>query len=77
MPVLDVAHIREDFPVLSRTVRDRPLLYLDNAATSQKPKAMIERIGQIYAHEYARAKEGHALSREAIQAFEGTRAKVA
>jgi cysteine desulfurase / selenocysteine lyase len=75
--MLDVARIREDFPVLARTVRGRPLVYLDNAATSQKPQAMIERISQIYAHDYARAEEGHTLSREATQAFEGTRAKVA
>jgi cysteine desulfurase/selenocysteine lyase len=75
--MLDVARIREDFPVLSRTVHGRPLVYLDNAATSQKPRAMIERITQIYAHDYARAEEGHTLSREATKAFEGTRAKAA
>ena len=73
--MFDLARIHKDFPVLSRTVRDRSPVYLD-AATSQKPKAMIELIGQIYGHEYARAQEGHTLSREATQPFEGTRAKI-
>jgi cysteine desulfurase/selenocysteine lyase len=76
MAMLGVDRIREDFPVLSRTVHGRPLVDLDNAATSQKPRAMIERITQIYAHDYARAEEGHTLSREATEAFEGTPAKV-
>jgi cysteine desulfurase/selenocysteine lyase len=74
---LNVAAIRAEFPILARTVRGRPLVYLDNAATSQKPRAMIDRIDQIYRHEYARVEEGHTLSSEATKAFEGTRAKVA
>jgi cysteine desulfurase/selenocysteine lyase len=72
-----VAAVRAEFPILARTVRGRPLVYLDNAATSQKPRAMIERIDRIYRHEYARVEEGHTLSSEATKAFEGTRAKVA
>jgi cysteine desulfurase/selenocysteine lyase len=74
---LNVAAIRADFPILARTVRGMPLVYLDNAATSQKPSAMIERIDRIYRHEYARVEEGHTLSSEATKSFEGTRAKVA
>jgi cysteine desulfurase/selenocysteine lyase len=77
MTPLDVARIREDFPVLSRQVHGKPLIYLDNAATSQKPRAMIDRITQIYAHEYARVEEGHTLSNEATKSFETTRGKVA
>lgn len=77
MAGLDVEKIREDFPVLRRTVHGKPLVYLDNAATSQKPQVMIDRLAEIYTHEYARAEEGHELSREATRAFEGARKKVA
>src|SRR4051794_37764947 len=77
MKSIDVTRIRKDFPVLQRRVHYKPLVYLDNAATSQKPTAMIDRIQQIYGSEYARVEEGHELSREATKAYEGTRAKVA
>jgi cysteine desulfurase/selenocysteine lyase len=77
MEQLDVERIREDFPVLKREVNGKPLVYLDNAATSQKPQAMIDRLSELYSHEYARVEEGHTLSREATKVFEGTRAKVA
>ena len=76
-PALDVAAIRADFPVLHREVHGRPLVSLDSAATSQKPQAMIDRLAQLYTHEYARVEEGHELSTEATRAFEGTRDKVA
>jgi cysteine desulfurase/selenocysteine lyase len=74
---LDVEKIRDDFPVLKRQVHGKPLVYLDNAASSQKPQSMIDRIAKIYGHEYARAEEGHTLSREATKTFEGTRKRVA
>jgi cysteine desulfurase/selenocysteine lyase len=74
---LDVEKIREDFPVLKRQVHGKPLVYLDNAATSQKPRVMIDRLAEIYSSEYARAEEGHQLSKEATRAFEGARKKVA
>jgi cysteine desulfurase / selenocysteine lyase len=74
---MDVASIRTDFPILSRKINGKPLVYLDNSATSQKPRAMIERMRRIYEHEYARVEEGHTLSNEATEAFEGTRAKLA
>jgi cysteine desulfurase / selenocysteine lyase len=77
MPALNVNRIRRDFPILSRQVNGRPLIYLDSAATSQKPLAMIRRICEIYERDYARVEQGHTLSREATKAFEGTRAKVA
>jgi selenocysteine lyase/cysteine desulfurase len=54
MDQLDVIRIREDFPVLSREVNGHPLVYLDSAATSQKPRVMIERLSELYSHEYAR-----------------------
>jgi cysteine desulfurase/selenocysteine lyase len=74
---MNVAAIRAEFPILARRVRGKPLVYLDNAATSQKPRVMIERIDRIYRHEYARVEEGHTLSSEATKSFEGTRKKVA
>jgi cysteine desulfurase/selenocysteine lyase len=77
MDQLDVIRIREDFPVLGREVNGHPLVYLDSAATSQKPRVMIERLSELYSHEYARVEEGHTLSKEATEVFEGTRAKVA
>src|SRR5215212_5322864 len=76
MNQLDVARIREDFPILRREVNGKPLVYLDNAATSQKPRAMIQRMSELYSREYARVEEGHTLSQEATRIFEGTRAKV-
>ena len=60
--------VRDDFPILDQEVHGKPLVYLDSAATSQKPRAMIERLQQVYAHEYARVEEGHTLSREATRA---------
>ncbi len=77
MASLDVQQIRRDFPVLQREVNGKPLVYLDNAASSQKPRSMIDRIAQIYSQEYARAEEGHTLSQEATATFEGTRKHVA
>lgn len=74
---LDLDQIRRDFPVLQRQVHGKPLVYLDSAATSEKPQVMIERLRQVYAHEYARVEEGHELSRQETRAFEATRQKVA
>jgi cysteine desulfurase/selenocysteine lyase len=74
---MNVEQIRRDFPVLARKVHGKPLVYLDNSATSQKPQAMIDRMTQIYAHEYARVEEGHELSMEATKSFEKTRGRVA
>lgn len=74
---LDLDQIRRDFPVLQRQVHGKPLVYLDSAATSEKPQVMIERLRQVYAHENARVEEGHELSRQATRAFEATRQKVA
>ncbi len=77
MKRIDPHVVRRDFPVLGRTVHGKPLVYLDSAATSQKPRAMIDRMVTLYAEEYARPEEGHALSDEATKAFEGVRALVA
>jgi cysteine desulfurase/selenocysteine lyase len=74
---MNVEKIRRDFPVLGRTVHGKPLVYLDNSATSQKPQVMIDRLIRIYEHEYARVEEGHELSMEATKSFEATRKRVA
>src|SRR5574337_131154 len=74
----DVERIREDFPVLRQQIRGRPLVYLDNAATSQKPKQVVETMDQYYLTENSNVHRGiHLLSERATEAFEGARAKVA
>ena len=75
---LDVERIRKDFPILSRTVGDRPLVYLDSAATSQKPQQVIDAESDFYAHHNANAHRGlYMLGEEATELFEGARAKLA
>ena len=71
---LDIQRIRSDFPILGTRVRGRPLVYLDNAATTQKPAVVIERLVEYYTHENANIHRGvHALSERATSAFEGAR----
>ena len=75
-PALDVARLRADFPILGTTVRGKPLVYLDNAATSQKPRALIERLERYYAAENANIHRGvYHLSEHATAAYEGAREK--
>lgn len=72
--VYDVESVRRDFPILSRTVYDKPLVYLDNGASAQKPKAMIGAVSHAYAHEYANVHRGlHFLSNAATDAYENAR----
>jgi cysteine desulfurase/selenocysteine lyase len=75
---LDVTRIRADFPILERTVNGKPLVYLDSAATSQKPRQVIEAESDFYANHNANAHRGiYFLGEEATEAFEGARAKLA
>ncbi|HEY2802580.1 MAG TPA: aminotransferase class V-fold PLP-dependent enzyme, partial [Actinomycetota bacterium] len=75
---LDVERIRADFPILTRRVGDKPLVYLDSAATSQKPQQVIDAESDFYAHHNANAHRGiHMLGEEATELFEGARGKVA
>jgi cysteine desulfurase/selenocysteine lyase len=75
--VYDVARVREDFPILSLPVYGKPLVYLDNAASAQKPKAVLERLQQAYTSEYANVHRGlHYLANAATEAYEGAREKV-
>jgi cysteine desulfurase/selenocysteine lyase len=76
-PPLDVESIRRDFPVLSRQVRGKPLVYLDNAASSQRPRAVIDAMSRYYETTHANVHRGvHTLSQEATDLFEGAREKV-
>jgi cysteine desulfurase/selenocysteine lyase len=74
----DIDRIRADFPILSRPIYgDKPLTYLDNAASAQKPQVVIDRISKAYSEEYANVHRGlHYLSNTATQAFEDARESV-
>src|SRR3954464_10338287 len=73
----DVDRIREDFPILKMPVYGKPLVYLDNAASAQKPKAVLDRIQLAYTSEYANVHRGlHYLANAATEAYEGAREKV-
>src|SRR6201995_5127249 len=74
----DVARLRADFPALAMQVYGKPLVYLDNAASAQKPSAVLERMTQAYQSEYANVHRGlHYLANAATEAYEGGRIKVA
>jgi cysteine desulfurase/selenocysteine lyase len=74
----DVERIRADFPILSRQVNGRPLVYLDNGASAQKPLAVIEAMTRAYSQEYANVHRGlHYLSNLATEKYEGVRTIVA
>jgi cysteine desulfurase / selenocysteine lyase len=76
--MLDVARIKEDFPILSRRVHGRRLVYLDNAATTQKPRQVIAALAGFYETSNANIHRGiHTLAEEATAAYEGVRSKVA
>lgn len=71
---LDLQAIRSQFPILSRTVNDKPLVYLDNAATSQKPQCVIDALSDYYGRYNANIHRGiHTLAEEATLAYEATR----
>jgi len=75
--VFDVARIRADFPILERTVRGKPLVYLDNAATTQKPQAVLDAIAHYYTGLNANVHRGvHELSERATEAYEAARSRV-
>src|SRR4249920_2787494 len=73
----DIARVREDFPILAMPVYGKPLVYLDNADSAQKPKRVLDRIEQAYTSEYANVHRGlHFLANAATEAYEGAREKV-
>lgn len=74
----DVQKIRADFPILSRQVNGKPLTYLDNGASAQKPQVVIDAVTQAYAHEYSNVHRGlHYLSNLATEKYESVRGTVA
>ena len=73
----DVEKVRGDFPILSREINGRRLVYLDNAATSQSPRSVIQAVSGYYEHMKANVHRGvHTLSMEASDAYEEARGKV-
>jgi cysteine desulfurase/selenocysteine lyase len=77
-PAIDWSRIREDFPILSRKVHDKPLVYLDSANTSQKPSQVIDAVDEFYrAHNANVSRAVHQLSEEATALYEGARTKLA
>jgi cysteine desulfurase/selenocysteine lyase len=75
---MNLSHLRDDFPILSRQVHGKPLVYLDNAATSQKPRQVIQALVDYYEGYNANIHRGvHALAEQATEAYEAARGKVA
>ena len=71
---VDVSLLRRDFPILQQQIHGHPLAYLDNAATTQKPRSVIDRVEHYYAEENANIHRGvHLLSEHATDAYEGAR----
>ncbi|MGB0924112.1 MAG: aminotransferase class V-fold PLP-dependent enzyme, partial [Pseudoalteromonas shioyasakiensis] len=76
--MFDITKIRADFPILNETVNEQPLVYLDSAATSQKPQAVINALSRFYSHENANVHRGrHTLSENATRQYEHTRTLLA
>lgn len=74
---LDAAKLRREFPILDQLVNDEPLVYLDNAATTQKPQAVLDALTAYYQHDNANVHRGvHTLAERATHAYEGAREKV-
>src|SRR5580698_8672930 len=75
---IDWAKLRADFPILDQKVHGHPLIYFDNAASSQKPRTVIEALVHYYEHDNANVHRGiHELSNRATNAFEASRARTA
>ena len=78
MMTVDWQKIRDDFPILAQEVHGRPLVYFDSAASSQKPRQVVDALVRYYEHDHANVHRGlHELSTRATEAFEGARAKIA
>jgi cysteine desulfurase/selenocysteine lyase len=76
--MLDIDSVRRDFPILSRKVNGKPLVYLDNGASAQKPQVVIDAVTTAYAEEYANVHRGlHFLSNLATDKYEAVRGTIA
>tara|TARA_R110002096_G_scaffold233086_11_gene423112 strand:+ start:2353 stop:3573 length:1221 start_codon:yes stop_codon:yes gene_type:complete len=77
MPSFDIDSLRADFPILSREIDGKPLTYLDNGATSQKPQCVIDAVSRFSSHDNANIHRGiHYLSREATESYENSRTEI-
>ncbi|MCW5892773.1 MAG: SufS family cysteine desulfurase [bacterium] len=75
--IFDVRDVRNDFPILRERINGRPLVWLDNAATTHKPQAVLDRIAHYYTHEYSNVhRAAHTLAARSTDAYEGARTKV-
>src|SRR5919201_6074625 len=75
---LDVGRIKKDFPIFERKIRGKPLVYLDSAATSQKPRAVLDAVDEYYENHNANIhRSAHLLGEEATQMYENARARIA
>jgi cysteine desulfurase/selenocysteine lyase len=75
---VDFAALRRDFPILDQQVHGKPLVYLDNAASAQRPRQVIDAVSRYYERDHANVHRGvHTLSQRATDAYEGARAKIA
>src|SRR4051812_20566325 len=74
---LDIKKIRADFPMLKKTINGKQLIYLDSAATGQKPEVVMKRLYQYYTKEYGKPKEAHTLSQQSTKEMEDVRSKLA
>ena len=77
-PIFDVERIRADFPILSQTVHGKPLVFLDSAASAQKPRQVIASMVEAMETQYANVHRGlHWMSERTTEAYEGVREKIA
>lgn len=77
MPGYDLARVRNDFPILAQRIHGKPLVYLDNAATTQKPRAVLDAFANVYGTSYANVGRGvHTLTQRATEAYENARQTV-
>jgi cysteine desulfurase/selenocysteine lyase len=77
-PAIDWASLRQDFPILDQQVHGKPLIYFDNAATSQKPRQVIDELVHYYEHDNANVHRGiHELSHRSTEGFENARKRAA
>ncbi|HEX9980991.1 MAG TPA: aminotransferase class V-fold PLP-dependent enzyme [Flavobacterium sp.] len=74
---LDIEKIRKDFPMLQRKINGKPIIYLDSAATNQKPQVVIDTLNKLYTQEYAKPQEEHQISKMMTKELENSRQKVA
>ena len=76
--MIDIDAVRADFPILSREINGKPLVYLDNGASAQKPRAVIDAMSRAYEEDYSNVHRGlHTLSTLSTEAYEGVRGKIA